>query len=258
MRKINVAKIGTLLVLCAVLLFMLMSCSDIIGGNPYEESEFPQKNNTVYLSTLPELLSYNEKDGQRVEINMTAMPTNIGKTVTIGGDVNEVVFRGIAGQTYSALNLIVAPHDTLDLKLVFENMSIVGDSPNGTIFCDNGRSITICSEGMENTVTGAVEASAINAPGSALTLDGTASLTLSGGDGMDGVHGMYASADGGHGAIGAIAVIVRSLHKCGNSQAVLMGGNGGMGGNGADGAAGTVGASGNGNSFFTFNNRSSC
>ena len=222
--------------------------SDIFGP-----SAEPDTDTGVYLTEVEENLNYTGADKQNVVIDLSGRSSQvIGKTVTIGGDVTQVVFRGKEGSVYSSLNIVVASHNNLPLTIVLENMNITGDSPRGTIFCENGRSLTIKSSGQNNSVTAANNSPAISAPNSTLQLDGNALITFLGGQGLNGQVGNASTGyNGSIGSIGGTALVASHVEKYGAGTVKLIGGNGGSGGDGAHGAVGNTGSYGDGSIFVT-------
>lgn len=213
----------------------------------------PVKDDTIYLYAVQELLDYKNESGQKVIIDLSGTSELlIGKTVTIAGDVNEVVFRGVEGTVYSEMNISVEHHDGFPLTLVFEDFKMLGNSKNGTIYCSGGRALVIKSEGNANAILGGMNSTALNAPDSIVTFEGGAPMDILGGNGEDGVDAAGNSGiSGGNGGTGAMAVAVSRLDKQGEGVLRIVGGNGGNGGNGGLGAAGETGYDGIGDIWYT-------
>ena len=195
------------------------SCGDIQGYLEYVEQQKQQQESesaddentddetedtTIYLSSPQDRIDYQNAEGQRVVLDLTGWGTSlVGKTITIGGDVNELVLRGLASKTYSALNLVIESHDTLPLTLVLDSFAMVGDSTEGTVVCRGGRTLILKSKGAESRIDGAPNAPAVYAPKSVIRLDGTSSMVLTGGLGVDGAHAMGENgAAGNEGSMG--------------------------------------------------------
>ena len=256
------------LLICLFLVIFCCSCEEAVtppiddqsdkvddtqqSGGESENTE-PEKDDIIYLYEVKELLDYENESGQKVIIDLTGVSeTLIGNTVTVAGDVSEVVFRGVEGAVYSEMNIVVEDHDAFPLTIVFENFKMLGDSKNGTISCAYGRAIVIKSEGYANAICGGVASAALNAQDSEVTFDGTAPMDIIGGNGEDGVDAAGNSGiSGGNGGAGAMAVAVSQLDKQGNGVLRIVGGNGGNGGNGGLGAVGENGYDGIGDIWYT-------
>ena len=255
-KRIRVFSVLMLLTLVAA----FCSCGHIQGYLEYveqqqqeqqqggESTDTEMEDTTVYLSSPQDRIDYQNEKGQRVVLDLTEWGTSlVGKTVTVGGDVNELVIRGLAGKTYSALNFVIESHDTLPLTLVLESFAMVGDSTEGTVVCRGGRTLILKSEGAESRIDGAPQAPAVYAPQSVVRLDGASSMVLTGGLGADGAHATGENgASGSEGSMGAMAVVATQIEKYSSGTVTLVGGNGGRGGDGAKGANGSMGSSGDG------------
>ncbi|MBQ9692025.1 MAG: hypothetical protein IJV70_02605 [Clostridia bacterium] len=252
------------MIICLLVITFCCSCEDMggiiddvvdqIGGSEDGgDMTEPEKDDTVYLYTVEELLDYKNKSGQRVVIDLSGSSEHhIGKTVTVAGDVSEVVFRGTEGVLYSDMNIVVEHHDSFPLTLVFESFSLHGSSKNGPVYCSVGRTLCIKSEGGENTVFGASGAPALNAPGSTVTFECSSAMQLFGGNGEDGVDAAGNSGiAGGNGSAGACAAIASQIDKNGSGALRIVGGNGGKGGKGGAGADGETGYNGTGDIWVT-------
>ncbi|MGN0824565.1 MAG: InlB B-repeat-containing protein [Candidatus Coproplasma sp.] len=148
-------------------------------------------------------------------------------TITIGNE-DGIVLKGTEGKTYTGFNVEICD-SAIAAYIYLENANIVGNSPNGTIYSVNGnsRTVTIISTGTENAITGYSGADGINVY--KLLINGSAPLTVIGGEGAT------ANTAGGNGSDGGAGIRAQFLDIQINSELTVKGGNGG---NGADGLSG--------------------
>ena len=194
-------------------------------ANPLNRSD------VITLSTIPENLNYTNARGQGVIIDLRNASSNINKTMTVKGDVSAVKIIGKAGVTYTNFNIVISAHTNFSLYIELENVTMRGNSTNGSIYCDNSRSIYIKSSGTANAISSSIN-NAINTSKSTLYLIGGAKLTITGASGSD------ATEAGGSGSEGRTA-LVADIVVVDMSGALNI--TGGAGGNGKDGNSGKDG-----------------
>lgn len=241
----------TLLASCDMLQNVLeqMGGVDFPFGNISNLEEEKIDADTAYLTEVREYISGEDLGKSKVVMNLSAISsTNIEKTVTIGEGIAEITFKGDSNRSYTAINVVVQSYSTDALTITFKNMNMSGDSPDGTVFCSNGRKLIIRSEGSANSIYAGANASAIAAPTSDIVFEGNAMLTLNGGRGLDGRHGEVGKENhGSAGGIGGTALIASRITKQGTFSLRLVGGVGGDGGDGNQGENGSNGTNGDGN-----------
>lgn len=152
---------------------------------------------------------------------------------------------GSEGTSYSNVNIVVEESDNVGpVYIVLENVSIVGNSSNGTIYNPTLRPVYIISKGTSNCIkgkSGDPPTAAINSPDSNIHIIGDATISLyggngSGGDSYSGKHPDQGKdgRKGGDGYDGECSVIASKLYIF-SQEVFVFGGNGGNGGNGEGG-----------------------
>ena len=263
------------ILLCLALVLLLCSCEDTGGyiedpdnkeedkdpgneggdesGDTDDKTQEVEYDDTIYISSVKELLDYKNENGQKVVMDLSVLTdTTVGKTVTISGDVSQITFHGSNDTVYKDLNIVIDSHDTLPITIIFADFKMVGNSKDGAIYCPSGREITVISGVGENIVSGGDGASALNAPNSLVKFDGLFHLKLIGGKGEDGINAAGTNGiTGGNGGEGAVAVTAARIEKRGAGSVRIVGGTGGNGGCGSQGKSGGDGYDGIGEIWFT-------
>ncbi len=178
-------------------------------------------------------------------------------TITVGAHDCGVKLIGQVGATYTGVNIIVEEWYGRPVYILLENANVVGSSSNAVISAEGARPINIVSMGESNSITGATECKAINAPNATLSILGNAPITVKGGDGVNGNRGIdgddgadgwseagyngyggTAGSTGGNGTNGATAIEAEYCFFISSAPIKIIGGAGGNGGNGGTGGDG--------------------
>ena len=208
--------------------------------NPLDRGE----GNVDKYNYVPNELTSDDKYGRGVIIDLRDVAdgveeVRIGTTMTISGNVSAVRILGKEGVTYTDFNIVVSGHAYFSMLLEFQNFSMLSDSNNGAIYCASDRRIYIVSSGTANRICAMGFAPAINALNSAITLEGTGSFEVVGGDGLDGEEIPFSEfLKGIPGEDGQAAIVCERLHIDLNNTFTAQGGNGGDGVEGYTGAEG--------------------
>ncbi len=159
------------------------------------------------------------------------------KTYFIDDDELGIHLVGQADSTYSNVNIVVEESKNVGpVYIILEDVNLVGNSSNGTIFNPTNRPLYIISAGTSNTIKGAngaaalAGAPAINAPNCSVFIFGEAELNVYGGNGGNGIDGGYDGVSGGNAGNGIIATIVYATIN----KFSVAGGHGGIGGSGGN------------------------
>ncbi len=192
------------------------------------------------VSNCYDAVIYNVEYTSIGDLNIPARyisPGNVeNSTIVLGDDVG-IRLSG----TYENVNIEIENNGIqTPAYIILENANITGSSTNGTIYNKGNRPIYIIStknsesETGSNSISGAQEAIAINAPDSSVYIFGDTELTVTGGAGAKGVDGeiFKIGEDGKNGC-----VAIKSYQLCINCVAIIkiIGGEGGDGGNGGPG-----------------------
>ncbi len=164
------------------------------------------------------------------------------QTITIG-DENGIYLVGRPDKVYYGINIVIQKNEvTSPAYIILENVNIVGDSANGTIYSDNDRQIRIISTGNKNAISGADSRMAINASGAMISFFGNAEMVVQGGKGINGAAVTSESANGNNGTDGATAIKGSHVYVNMAQKLTVKGGNGGNGSSGCDGKSGGNGS----------------
>ena len=212
-------------------------------------------------------VDYSSVSALNIPVRTIDLTSASAQTISIG-DENGIRLVGKSGTTYSGINIVVEDNDvTSPAYIILDNVNIVGDSANGTIYSNNDRPIYIISTGASNSIKGADGNLAVNAKSADVFIFGDAIITITGGSGLNGSDGSdgTAGADndgkkgqsssnsgqgytgeagkiGEDGTDGSIALVSSSLIVNSLSTVNIIGGNGGNGGKGGNGKNGGQGA----------------
>lgn len=193
-------------------------------------------------------------------IDLTTMDS---QTITIDSEIC-VKLVGDPNKTYEGFDLVVKSR-AYPAYIILENVNIIGNSSDGTIYSDNNRDIYIISNGISNSIKNDGYANTINATKANLYITGDALLSIYGSDGQNGTSGDTGNSgskgedglnqvrgktggtgksgsNGSNGGTGCFAINSSSVSIEGNIN--LYGGNGGVGGTGGTGGIGGTGGAG--------------
>lgn len=193
-------------------------------------------------------VEYQIENGAVEYLKLTIPMENIieDTTYTVGNGLG-IYLQGQAGATYSNVNIVVEESKNVGpVYIILEDVNIVGDSINGTIYNPTLRPIYLISKGTNNTISGICGstnmngAPAIHTPNGSLYMLGNAELNVFGGNGGNGATGSPDDVDGKNGGHG---------HNAGNGASAIAANNiyitdmiinitGGAGGNGGRGGHG--------------------
>ena len=218
----------------------------------FQEANPLERSDVIRLDYVPEALNYENANGQGVIIDLQNHQSIINKTMTISGDVTAVKIIGDPNKRYTDFNIVVEDHDHFSLFVELVDMTIVGNSANGTIYSNAERHIYLKSSGSSNVIIAAQSANAINTKNATVYMIGDADLYVHGGNGSDGGSGASATeankngSAGSNGSNGKIALVANTLYVDMSGYLDLYGGKGGNGGNGGNGIIGSPNYSGHG------------
>ena len=160
------------------------------------------------------------------------------ETYYVGSELG-IHLVGQAGTTYSNVNIVVEESTNVGpVYIILEDVNIIGNSSNGTIYNSTSRPIYLISLGTSNTIKGMADAPGINTSNSNLHIFGTAELNVFGGNGKEGIEPSSAvgvrAQTGENGHNGAHAIQASCLYA-NISSLKAVGGDGGVGGKGGYG-----------------------